>query len=265
MEWKLRKIPKIAHFFWDNKPLSFLRWMSMHSFSVLNPDWILKLHVTATDTHATWNKGNNKQRFEADDYREWLSKIDRLEVIQEADFPGLHGVHQSDILRNRYLSEDGGLWSDVDILYYRPITALVCNDAQLGERDTGLCVPSNYWFPIAFMMGSPGSKFFQDVHEHQLSIFRATGARGGYQKFGTKVYRYVFQNSNYSPFYINRNEVYQKQWQYHGQIFAGQVNAALGIGVHWYGGSASAAAIEPKITHDNWQDFPLSHIMRITL
>ncbi len=265
MTWHLTKIPKIAHFFWDNKPLSFLRWMSMHSFSVLNPDWTLKLHVTTDDTGATWTKGNNKQRFEADDYRSWLPKIDRLEIIQETDFPGLHGVHQSDILRNRYLSEDGGLWSDVDILYHRPMDGLACNDARLAQHDTGLCVPNNRWFPIAFMFGSPGATFFQDVHHHQLAIFKSSGARGDYQKFGTKVYRYVFQRGDYDPFYVARNEVYQKTWQYHGQIFNGQINPALGVGIHWYGGSASAAIVEPKMTHENWQDFPLSHVIRVTL
>ena len=265
MTWHLTKIPKIAHFFWDNKPLSFLRWMSMHSFSVLNPDWTLKLHVSETDTSATWNKGNNKQRFEAQDYRGWLDKIDRLEIIQETDFPGLHGVHQSDILRNRYLSEQGGLWSDVDILYCQPMNALRCNIKENAEHDAGLCVPNGDSFPIGFMMGAPGCRAFRDVHRHQLSVFQSTGGQGGYQKFGTKVYRYVFNQDHYPHFQIAANEVYQRPWRLHGKIFSGDFNPNVGVGIHWYGGSTSAAATEPKMTHLNWRDFPLKRAIQVTL
>jgi len=264
MTWHLKKIPKVVHYFWDNRPLSFLRWMSMHSFSVLNPDWTLKLHTTTDQAGPNWPRGNNKQQFEAADYRGRLHEIDRLEVIEESDFPGLHGVHQSDILRNRYLSEEGGLWSDVDILYCQPMNALRCNIKENAEHDTGLCVPGN-WFPIAFMMGAPGSKFFGNVHRHQIAVYQSTGSQGDYQKFGTKVYQYVFKQDVYPCFQIVTDEVYQRRWQLHGKIFAGDINPNIGVGIHWYGGSTSAAATEPKMTHLNWRDFPLKKAIRVTL
>jgi hypothetical protein len=265
MTWYLKRIPKVVHYLWDNRPLSFLRWMSMHSFSVLNPDWTLKLHTTTDQAGASWSWANNKQQFEAGDYRGRLQEIDRLEVIEESDFPGLHGVHQSDILRNRYLSEEGGLWSDVDILYCQPMQALRCNIKENAERDTGLCVPNNRWFPIAFMMGSPGNKFFGNVHHHQMAIFRASGGQGDYQKFGTKVYQYIFKQDSYPHFQIATEEVYQRRWQLHGKIFAGDINTNIGVGIHWYGGSTSAAAAEPKMTHKNWRDFPLKKAIQVTL
>ena len=265
MTWHLKKIPKIVHFFWDNRPLSFLRWMSMYSFSTLNPDWVLKLHITTDDATAGWSWANNKQRFEADDYRRRLSEIDNLEIIEETDFPGLHGVHQSDILRNRYLSEEGGLWSDVDILYCQPMNALRCNVHGNSERDTGLCVPNNRWFPIAFMMGAPGCKFFHDVHRHQIAVFQSTGGQGAYQKFGTKVYQYILNRGNYFYFEIATTEVYQRKWQMHGKIFAGDIDPSVGVGIHWYGGSTSAATVEPKMTHKNWREFPLKRAIQVTL
>jgi len=232
---------------------------------VLNPDWTLKLHTTIDQAGASWSWTNNKQQFEAGDYRGRLREIDRLEVIEETDFPGLHGVHQSDILRNRYLSEEGGLWSDVDILYCQPMDALLCNIKENSEHDTGLCVPNTRWFPIAFMMGAPGNKFFGNVHYHQMAIFRATGGHGDYQKFGTKVYQYIFKQDKYPHFQISPEEVYQKRWQLHGQIFAGDINPKTGVGIHWYGGSTSAAATEPKMTHINWRDFPLKKAIQVTL
>ncbi|MHA2084458.1 MAG: hypothetical protein ACXABD_11950 [Candidatus Thorarchaeota archaeon] len=265
MTWHLKKVPKLVHYFWDNRPLSFLRWMSMHSFSALNPDWTLKLHITTDQAGANWSWTNNKQQFEAGDYRRRLHEVDRLEIVEETDFPGIHGVHQSDILRNRYLSEEGGLWSDVDIIYCNPMAALFCNVKDNAEYDTGLCRPGRRWFPIAFMLAAPGSPYFRAVHQHQCLIHKASGGNGGYQKFGTKVYEYIFQQNNYPYFQIDKKEVYQHGWNMHASLFAGNMNINVGVGIHWYGGSTSAATAEPRITHKNWRDFPIKKAIEVTL
>ena len=138
MTWNLTKIPKVAHFFWDGKPLSFLRWASINSFSVLNPEWTLVFHMTKDDVKAQWLSHENKQTNCAD-YRDWLSKLPNLEIVEEDAFAGMHGVHQSDLLRTKYLSDDGGLWSDADIIYHKPMSALECNLPTYADRDCGLC------------------------------------------------------------------------------------------------------------------------------
>ena len=38
-------IPKIAHFYWGNEILPFLRYITIYSFSILNPDWEIKLYL----------------------------------------------------------------------------------------------------------------------------------------------------------------------------------------------------------------------------
>ena len=237
----------------------------MYSFSRLNPDWELKLHITTDAEGATWSWNNNKQTFDAGDYRGRLHEIENLQILNEDSFPGLHGVHQSDILRNRYLSEDGGLWSDIDIIYYRPMDVLGCNLKENAEHLTGLCIPNNRWLPIAFMLAGPGSPYFTAVHNHQMAIFRATGGKGEYQKFGTKIYQYIFKQDTYAHFKIPKHEVYQCHWRMHEKLFQGGFSPQVGVGIHWYGGSPAAARLEPKITHKNWRDFPIAKAIQVTL
>ena len=263
MTWKLTKIPKIAHFFWDGKPLSFLRWASINSFSVLNPDWELRFHMTKDDVKAAWKSDENKQ-VNSSDYREWLSKIANLQIIEETEFEEMHGVHQSDILRTRYLSEDGGIWSDVDILYHKPMDELECNVSDYSDRDCALCW-NGKWFPIAFMFASPGSTFFEAVHNAQRNVIRGRNAHDDYQCYGTRVFKGVFKRYDYNPVPIAPHEVYQKMWKAHAKIFAGDIDLDKGIGVHWYGGSLSSAEFEPKITHKNWQEFPIRNMLEVTL
>lgn len=268
MTWELAKIPKIAHFFWDGNPLSFLRWASINSFSVLNPDWELRLHMTKDNIEARWKSSENKH-VNCDDYRGRLADIDNLEIIDETELAGMHGVHQSDILRTKYLSEDGGLWSDVDIIYHKSMDDLECNLSDYKDRDCGICRTPK-WFPIAFMLSSPGALFFERVHEiqiHQMNsaIKRKDKRRNDYQRYGTNVFKGVFKDLPLNPIPIDTSEVYQLMWKYHAKIFSGDVDLATGIGVHWYGGSTSAAEFEPQITHKNWRDFPIRNMLEVTL
>lgn len=45
-------------------------------------------------------------------------------------------------------------------------------------------------------------------------------------------------------------------------ISQGAVNLDLGIGIHWYGGSGSAAGAEMAITRTNWHEHPLAPAIR---
>lgn len=261
-EWKLN-IPKTVHFFWDNRPLSFLRWLSINSFSTLNPDWEIKLHVTQDSVTPNWKQGNNKHEIQSD-YRDWLEKINNIQIVEENLLPGLHGVYQSDILRNLYIYNDGGLWSDMDILYYRPMTSLFCNIDDNFCHSTGLCITRG-WLPIAFMMGNKGSEFFKNVYDHQMDTLKNPPRRfDGYQKFGTKIYQHVAKHGGFPFFTINTTEVYQYQWRVCNLIFEGKINTSIGVGIHWYGGSNHAATAELDINHTTWSKHALASTIGIT-
>lgn len=262
MTWNLTRIPRIIHFFWDNRPLSFLRWMSLHSFSALNPDWEIQLHVAPDDIRPNWSGPSNKHHV-TNDYRDWLSKVPNLTLVEESELPLLPGVQRSDILRNKYLFDQGGVWSDIDIIYHQPITRLDCNDPSQKDYDCGLCYTAR-WFPIAFMLGGENSNFFRAVFDTQLRLLKTFGRGRNYQQYGTKIYSGAFRAHSYRHIQIHPKEVYQKYWRQHGEIFAGSVALNTGIGIHWYGGSPSAARYEPEIHHENWRDYPIRKMIEIT-
>lgn len=244
--------------------MSFLRWMTIHSFHVLNPDWKVVLHLAHESGAPSWPTGHNKQ-VSTKDYRTLpFDKGDWLE-IRPADpkFGSLHGVQQSDILRNRYLSEEGGVWSDMDILYYRPMHMLNVNKPENDEAHTGLCYQGD-WFPIGFMMAAPGSAYFAMVHERQVKMFDGGAGRSGYQGYGTGLYKAVKSHMNPMHFVIGPQEVYQHKWSAHARIFAGDIALDRGVGIHWYGGSDSAAAHESNINHESWHEHPLRPVIACT-
>lgn len=262
MAWKLSSVPKVAHFFWDDSPMSFLRWMTLRSFSVLNPEWKLVLHRSFAATRPNWGSSHNKQ-VATEDLRDRVGDIKNLEIQEEDDeFAGLPAVQQSDILRNRYLFESGGIWSDMDILYYRPMDEMLCNIDENATVPNGLCI-EEMWFPIGFMLSSPGSAFFEQVLRHQESIAKHAG-RPGYQKFGTGVYKSVMATGVHEHFPVATTEVYQHMWGAHRRIFQGALNLNLGVGIHWYGGSDSAALHEPTLTTSTWKSHPMSTVIAVT-
>jgi len=151
----------------------------------------------------------------------------------------------------------------MDILYYRPMAELLCNIEE-NDQESGICWDGR-WFPIGFMLGARGSSFFRDVHAIQMKIFKDRPRQKSYQGFGTGVYKSVLNSSEYQFFLIQRQEVYQHYWGAHARIFAGSINTGRGVGIHWYGGSRSAASHEPRLNHENWNDHPLNKVLRITL
>src|SRR5690606_28717819 len=117
-KWSLSQIPKIAHFYWGNKQMPFMRYLSLYSFSKLNPDWEIKLHVpTLRKEHldVTWktheHRGGDHSIFEFTDYTNRVSELDNLSVIEHdfVDKNCLNEVFKSDILRWMLLGTCGGV------------------------------------------------------------------------------------------------------------------------------------------------------------
>ena len=54
--WHLRKIPKVIYLYWGrNQPLSWMRYMTVYSLSVLNRDWKIKIYYPIkTSFSITW-------------------------------------------------------------------------------------------------------------------------------------------------------------------------------------------------------------------
>ena len=67
--WHLSKIPKIAHFYWGNKVLPYLRYLTLYSFKKYNPDWVVNLYIPKfLQPEMSWNGREHKFPIDCKDY-----------------------------------------------------------------------------------------------------------------------------------------------------------------------------------------------------
>jgi len=119
---------KIAHFYWGGNPLSYLRFLTVKSFIVFNPDWEVRFYVPKV--HNTklpqWVSHSHKIRYTGHDYMADLRNLGvepRIFDFHAAGFPNdIHEAQKSDFLRWHLLYHSGGFWSDTDVIFCKPLT-----------------------------------------------------------------------------------------------------------------------------------------------
>ena len=177
-----------ASFYWGGGPLSYLQYLSLASFKHFNPNWEIILYMPKIQStiSATWDTGEQKDKFNGPDY---LGEAKKIATVVEFDFnilnikKSLHEVCKSDIVRWWLLYEYGGLWSDIDILYTKPIDMSI-----MKYHDTALVFHGTPY--IGFFMTKAGVKLFKDLYE--LAVERTTqNPNFNYQAFGAVL---IFKN-----------------------------------------------------------------------
>ena len=207
-----------------------------------------------------WSTREHEDRFITPfDYFPELSRF-HVEVVPMDDWltdhnlEGLHFIHQSDIIRIYQLWKEGGVWSDMDILYVKNMEV-----EFTGSKDILFFKP--YYFPVGMLVAQPHSVLFQRVFEHQLSLFHI---QTQYQIYGVNcLTRFLSENQ---PLLANAEvrpaEVYlPADWRQLDGLFHSCILPlpAITVGVHWFNGSQPAQRymkqlhvghFEPKCTMD---------------
>jgi len=214
--WHLSKIPKKAHFYWGNSILPIDRFLSIASFAANNRDWAVLMHRPlglAEELDTSWETHEHKKIKSCSTgncFWDALSKLDNVEVVKhDFDFlGGMSEVHKSDFLRWELLANDGGLWSDIDILYLRPMDDVYFNVAEPCVVDVDgfkvslepdiiaevFCASSlehgGPFNSIGFLMSSPGSEVFKELCRLRDFTIEKGGAKTlkrDYQSLGRKL------------------------------------------------------------------------------
>ena len=167
----MKNIPKIAHFYWGNKVLPYLRYLTLYSFKKYNPDWDVNLYTPKIlQSEMSWTSSEHKFSIDCKDYK---NRVENLGIrvtpfdFEEIDVSNsLSEVLKSDFLRWYLLSTQGGLWSDMDILFFRPVNQIVMDE----NVDTILCFQDGVW-SVGFMMSSSGNQVFRHLHNVAQSCF----------------------------------------------------------------------------------------------
>lgn len=165
MEWYLT--PKILHLYWGADKMSYLRYLTVKSFIHHNPDWRVVLwQPLKPSVRRTWDSNQLEYEVNCDD---WTDKITELPVeMHKVDFSvwgfsnDMSEVHKSDYLRLYLLTYWGGVWSDMDIIYIKPITHLKVNTKDNADKDTFVSI-GHYGHSAGFLMSRRGSAFFKEM------------------------------------------------------------------------------------------------------
>jgi hypothetical protein len=129
------KIPKRMTFFWAGKTISWLRYMTLYSFVKLNPDWDVHLVTSNAKVKDKEWECHNEQDFmtKVEDKNDYYYLIKKLKITitnWKMEYPfqkriktwnDISPPHKCDFLEWKTLSNEGGYFSDMDILYLRPM------------------------------------------------------------------------------------------------------------------------------------------------
>ena len=258
-------IPRKAHFYWGAEHISYLRYMTIVSFKKHNPDWEVILYKPKiVSENFDWVTHEHKFAFTSNDYTEQLYALDWL-VIKEINFEDfgvlndMSEVHKSDFFRLHLLSTEGGLWSDMDILYFKPVdTVLDLND----YHDTYFCFNTFSdkvikYHSIGFLLASENNKIFKLLYEKSFSHITNNY---GYQKIGSPFYEKYVKMSNPTICNLPMSIVYPFVRPFSDiwtlpSLVSNQKLKSNTIGIHWYAGAEETNFYQNNITELNYKDY----------
>jgi len=272
--WHLTKIPKIAHFYWGGNALSYLRFMSVKSFRMLNPDWDIFVHVPRILSTATpgWDTFQQKNKEIEHDYFDQLNELDNLTICKH-NFNRYrfsnqaHEVHKSDFLRWKLLNKHGGLWSDIDILYIRPMEQLAENCEELSHIDTALCplLPPNK-HTVGFLLSAPNNNFFKYIgmqarKEYNPEVYQCMGSDlinarfKTFESFKKRFRKHDFIFLDNTCVYSITSKTIEWFYQEMDRNIRKKIQHRNTIGFHWFAGHPVSHEFEKVLKHDNVTDY----------
>ena len=255
-------IPHVAHFYWGQTDLPFLRFLTLWSFGNLNPDWTLVLHEPdqlADTIGRRWNTHEHKaSRQSVRNYRPLLGAIPNLRIRKHPSDgfpPHLSQVHRSDLLRWALLANEGGVWSDMDIAWLRPLSDLRLPDATSAVLCYSL-LPDFLTHSIGFLASTAGAWPFTDMMQRSIEIASSASSAEEYQMLGCQLLMKVAPLGRHLPrgvYNLPIDVVYPYSWVTIQRFLATAEQLATTpntIGIHWYAGNRLATHLAAELTHD---------------
>jgi hypothetical protein len=257
----MRNIPKTAYFYWGAELLPFLRFMTIYSFRKYHPSWRIVLCSPQTpNKNYNWPDKVNKWDLVGDDYMSLAKKlVDEVRTINMEDYGlsnDLPEVTKSDYLRLHLLSNEFGLWLDMDILFFHPIEYAFLRTSHL----TYVCYQphkpdTDPYHSIGLLMGGPGNVMWK----HLLDNAKQSIHVQDYQAIGSPFYGRLIDANHPEVMNFSNNIIYPIRWP--DKIWGPSASEALGmmkpetIGIHWYAGHPTSAKFQNELTEDNYRGY----------
>ena len=170
-------IPKKIFFFWGNEKMSWMRYMTLYSFVKFNPEWKVSLYRCEPNEHNTkpWRESNQQDFFvfDGEDYYDRVNDLNIDVIDWDLDKDSLKKIspsQKSNFFKWKMLSERGGIYSDTDILYLRPIDEYY---KKIKDCNVAICYRHNPYFSIGLLASSMYNRFFRDVYHNTRQTFNS--------------------------------------------------------------------------------------------
>lgn len=267
-------IPKRIFFYWSGGNLSWMRYMTLYSFRRYNPDWEVVLYLSDNDNKVkTWN-GIEEQDFSNYLGINYLDKLEELNIkIEKVELPdemkkldNLSPVHESDLFRYYQLYKNGGIYCDMDVIFFRSIDNFYNN---INNIDTILYQSPDY-IAIGFLGSSIGNQFYKDIFDFGILNFNMSN----YQSLGVDLIYMMYNGNRFTSqilpkiisrypdlnFYnIPESLVYHFDWtkieyNFRTAIYVNKFPSDS-IGYHWFGGSKISQHHNNIMNENNYRDF----------
>jgi len=276
---KSQKIPKVMNFFWSGETLSWMRYMTLYSFRKLNPDWEIVLHVFpySRQKEKPWPDKNCQDffNFPSSDY---LSKVPELgvrisQIPLNKKYSKLDPVRLSDVFRWYLLYTNGGFYSDMDILYVKPMESFYNRISKYATVLAYTTKPTHY-FSIGFIGSTQGNPFFRDVYKIATNRLNRKGC---YQTAGSvAIYELIGKAKNWNEIVPHTNQLelyYQKYgtdiyWDFQRivypysyrqipEIFFNPKSTLPeeSIGLHWFAGAEMTQEFNRNLSKNNYFEY----------
>ena len=155
-------IPKRVFLFWGLSPMSWLRSLTVRSLCRHNPDHEIVLCTPkATYDKNQWcsNQRQDFSHYTGPDYSETLHADNLIRRTVEVEHA--NAMHQSDFFKWRMLASEGGWFSDMDILYLKP----------LPQIDAGAVLSFDRFWSMGLIASQGASRLFADILRYCIEMY----------------------------------------------------------------------------------------------
>jgi hypothetical protein len=263
-------ISKKIFFYWSGN-MSWMRYMTLYSFRKMNPDWKVILYLSNNENKSGWISPEKQDYIEYHG-KNYLSEVAKLNIeikdVDLSEFPQLeklNPVHQSDMFRYYMLYKEGGIYCDMDVLFFRPIDDFY---EKVKTHDT--IIHHKKFLTIGFLGSSVNNQYYKDVFDFGLknnisNDYQSYGVDLIYKFFGLlrgdkKIIEEIEKKYNFETFYnITNSLIYEYDWTKISYNFNNAVGVAgfsnNSIGYHWFGGSSISQKINKILNEDNYKEY----------
>jgi hypothetical protein len=244
-EWHLTNIKKVCHTYWGGGKLPYLRYLTVKTFMRLNPDWqVILWYPSVPFRGKSWGIEKGYKELDQNLLKDYLPDLMALPITKvPVDFNKLKfrnitaEVHKADYIRINTLYLYGGLWTDMDILYFKPMADMAANVPKNRNKEVFVCI-SDYGHSTGFNLATEKSKFFETLLNNLAINFK----RNEYQCWGPDIFNKYFKRLESIPKSVNLEmDVVYAHDCHHAKELITNVTPRFtenSIGCHWYAGNS---------------------------